>query len=187
MNLKYTNTIDDFIEMQCFVDNIYKPRLVLKNCFSISLFAGYIGSVAYILWIVSEMYKCSFSDESIEMGVFCISVAVVTIICISILMKLRPKIYLHQIRRIYKRAIKKRPNLVMEKELIVEADKLVNIIDNSQNQFYFEDIYKVFENKNNIYIFSKNYRKALVIPEKAFKDNNEKLDFLRMIEKNIQL
>lgn len=184
MVLKYTNTIDEFVEMQCFLDKIKKGRIFQIKVFSIILFACYMGSIAYIVWILSEMNKRSFSYEAIEIGSACIGAAIVAIMLTTIVVKLRPKIYLYQIRRAYKHAIKKKPNIIMERQLIIESNKFISMVDKSQNEFYFEEIYKVFENNDKIYIFDKNYKKVLLIPEKVFRDNDEKLDFLRRIKNN---
>jgi len=99
------------------------------------------------------------------------------------IVKLEPKFYLNRLKKLYKLSIEKTPNFAKEKEVILKPNKFIaTYVDNSQREINFESIYKVVENNNKIYIFKKRYKALLIIPYEAFKDNDEKLDFLKLVK-----
>jgi len=65
----------------------------------------------------------------------------------------------------------------------LKPDKFVVAVDNSETEIHFESIFKIFENNDKIYVLNKKYKALLIIPYEAFKDNDERLDFLSRIKK----
>jgi lipopolysaccharide export LptBFGC system permease protein LptF len=115
--------------------------------------------------------------------IFCIFALMIAILLHKIFNKLGPKFYLSQLKKNYKLAIEKNPNLVKEKEVTLKPNKLIVTIDNSGTEINFESIFKIVESNAKIYILNKKYQAFLIIPYEAFKDNDEKLDFLSGIKK----
>jgi len=99
------------------------------------------------------------------------------------IVKLEPKFYLSRLKKSCKLAIEKDPNAIKEKVVTLKPNKLIVTIDNSETEINFESIFKIVENNAKIYILNKKYKAFLIIPYEAFKDNDEKLDFLSRIKK----
>jgi len=98
------------------------------------------------------------------------------------IVKLEPKFYLNRLKKYYKLVIEKNPNFAKEKEVILKPNKFIaTYVDNSQREINFESIYRIVENNDKIYILNKKYQALLIIPYEAFKDNDEKLDFLKLV------
>jgi len=98
------------------------------------------------------------------------------------IIKLEPKFYLSRLKKAYKLAIEKKPNLIKEKVVSLKPDRFVVAVDNSEIEIHFESILKIFENNDKVYVLNKKYKALLIIPCEAFKDNDEKLDFLSRIK-----
>ena len=67
--------------------------------------------------------------------------------------------------------------------MTLKPNKLIVTVDNSQTEINFESIFKIVENNDKVYILNEGYKALLIIPYEAFKDNDEKLDFLSRIKK----
>jgi len=183
MILKYTNSIEDLIELHLFLDTIKKNRVFYFKFRKIFLYVIYIFCICCIIYSFSLIYKYSFATEVIrEEGVYILGF-ISLFILLNKIVKLEPKFYLRRIEKAYKLAIEKNLTLIKEKEVTLKPNKFVVTIDNSQTEINFESIYKIFENNNKIYILKKRYKALLIIPYEAFKDNDEKLDFLSRIKK----
>ena len=183
MILKYTNSLEEFVELHYFVDTIKKSRIFYFKFRKIFLYLGYIFCLCCILYSFSLMYKYSFAIEAIRGEGVNILGIIILVILINIIVKLEPKFYLNRIKKGYKLAIEKNPNIIKEKVVTLKPNKFVVTVDNSQTEINFESIYKIVENNDKIYILNKGYKALLIIPYEAFKDNDEKLDFFSRIKK----
>jgi|GEM_PF-1081078 len=183
MILKYTNSLDDFVEMHYFLDTIKKSRIFYFKFRKIAVYAGYIYCLCTILYFLSLIYRSSFDIKVIGDVIIGTLVVIILVILLNIIIKLEPKFYLNRIKKAYKLAIEKRPNSIKEKEVTLKPDKFVVAVDNSETEINFESIYKIFENNDKIYILNKKYKALLIVPYEAFNDNDEKLDFLSRIKK----
>jgi len=182
MILKYTNSFNDFIELHYFLDTIKKNRIFYFKFRKIFLYVSYILCIYCILYSSSLIYKYSFAIEVIrEEGVYILGF-IGLFILINKIVKLEPKFYLSRLKKTYKLAIEKNPNLVKEKEVFLKSNKFVVTVDNSETEINFESIFKIIENNDKIYILNKKYQALLIIPYEAFKDNDEKLDFLKLVK-----
>ncbi len=176
MILKYTNSLDDWIEFHYFVDTIKKSRIFYFKFREIVLYACYL----YFLVAIIKVTKLYYLHTKIVV-IFCIFTLLIAIFFHKIV-KLEPKFYLSRLKKTYKLAIEKNPNLVKEKEVTLKPNKLIVTVDNSETEINFESIYKVVENNAKIYILNKKCKALLIIPYEAFKDNDEKLDFLKLVK-----
>ncbi|WP_346887414.1 YcxB family protein [Clostridium sp. UBA1056] len=177
MILKYTNGLEDFVELHYFLDTIKKNRIFYFKFRKIYLYAFYL----YSLLAIIKVTKLYYLHTKIVV-IFCMFTLLIDILLYKIV-KLEPKFYLSRLKKTYKLGTKKNPNLVKEKEVSLKPNKFVVTVDNSETEINFESIYKVVENNAKIYILNKKYKALLIIPYEAFKDNDEKLDFLSRIKK----
>ena len=177
MILKYTNGLEDFVELHYFLDTIKKSRIFYFKFRKIYLYAFYL----YSLLAIIKVTKLYYLHTKIVV-IFCMFTLLIDILLYKIV-KLEPKFYLSRLKKTYKLGTKKNPNLVKEKEVSLKPNKFVVTVDNSETEINFESIYKVVENNAKIYILNKKYKALLIIPYEAFKDNDEKLDFLSRIKK----
>lgn len=183
MTLKYTNNLDDWIEFHYFLDTIKKNRIFYFKFRKIVLYACYLYCLCTILYFLSLIYKSSFDIKVIGDVVIGTLVVIILVILLNIIIKLEPKFYLSRINKAYKLAIEKKPNLVKEKVGSLKPDRFVVAVDNSETEIHFESIFKIFENNDKVYVLNKKYKALLIIPCEAFKNNDEKLDFLSKIKK----
>ncbi len=183
MTLKYTNSLEDWIEFHYFLDTIKKSRIFYFKFRKIALYACYLYCLCTILYLLSLIYKSSFDVKVIGDVVIGTLIVIILIILLNIIIKLEPKFYLNRITKAYKLGIEKKPNLIKEKEVTLKPDKFVVAVDNSETEIHFESIFKIFENNDKIYVLNKKYKALLIIPYEAFKDNDERLDFLSRIKK----
>ena len=186
MLLKYTNSIEDLIELHLFLDTIKKNRIFYFKFRKIFLYVIYIFCICCIIYSFSLISKYSFAIEVIRGEGLNILGIIILVILFNRLVKLEPKFYLSRIKKAYKLAIEKNLNLIKEKEVTLKPNKFVVTIDNSETEINFESIYKIVENNDKIYILNKGYKALLIIPYEAFKDNDEKLDFLKLVKHSIQ-
>lgn len=70
---------------------------------------------------------------------------------------------------------------IREITCILEKDKLVYKYDTTTKIIVPEDIYKVIEENDNVYIVSLNKTILLIIPNSAFKDISQKNEFVKKI------
>jgi hypothetical protein len=177
MTLKYTNSLEDWIEFHYFLDTIKKSRVFYFKFRKIVLYACYL----YFLVAAIKFAKLYYLNTKIVV-IFCIFILMIAILLHKII-KLEPKFYLSRLKKTYKLAIEKKPNLIKEKEVTLTPDKFVVAVDNSETEINFKSIYKIFEYNDKIYVLNKRYKALLIVPYEAFKDNDEKLDFLSRIKK----
>jgi len=135
------------------------------------------------LYFLSLIYKSSFDIKVIGDVVIGSLVVIILVTLLNIIIKLEPKFYLSRLKKAYKLAIEKKPSSIKEKVVTLKSDKFVVAVDNSETEINFESIYKIVENNDKIYILNKKYKALLIIPYEAFKDNDEKLEFLSRIKK----
>ncbi|WP_346885213.1 YcxB family protein [Clostridium sp. UBA4395] len=177
MTLKYTNSLEDWIEFHYFLDTIKKNRIFYFKFRKIVLYACYL----YFIVATIKFIKLYYLHTKLVVT-FCIFTLTIAILLYKIV-KLEPKFYLSRLKKTYKLAIEKNPNLVKEKEVFLKLNKFVVTVDNSETEIHFESIFNIFENNDKIYVLNKKYKALLIIPCEAFKDNDEKLDFLSRIKK----
>jgi hypothetical protein len=177
MTLKYTNSLEDWIEFHYFVNTIKKSRIFYFKFREIVIYACYI----FFLVAIIRILKLYYLHAKIVV-IFCIFTLMIAILLHKIV-KLEPKFYLSRLKKSYKLAIEKNPNAIKEKVVTLKPNKLIVTVDNSQTEINFESIYRIVENNAKIYILNKKYKALLIIPYEAFKDNDEKLDFLSRIKK----
>lgn len=107
-------------------------------------------------------------------GYYCIQLAIICIgiictenvdgLCISVFS-----------RKIIKSEIK-------EKICTLNKEKLVCMDKNTVIEIYPKDLNKVIEKNNTIYIFGDNNILYLIIPNRAFKSDNQKQEFLQILK-----
>ena len=178
MILKYTNSLEDWIEFHYFVDVIGKSRIFYFKFSKIVLYVFYL----YSLLTIIKITKLYYLHPKIIV-IFCMFTLMIDIFLHIIFNKLGPKLYLSRLKKLYKLAIEKNPNLIRENEVTLKPNELIVTVDNSQEEINFKSIYRIVENNAKIYILNKKYEALLIIPYEAFKDNDEKLDFLSRIKK----
>ncbi|GAA0103534.1 hypothetical protein UT300013_01560 [Paraclostridium sordellii] len=71
---------------------------------------------------------------------------------------------------------------IREIKCILEKDKLVYKYDTTTKIIVPEDIYKVIEENDTVYIVSLNKTILLIIPNSAFKDISQKNEFVKTIK-----
>lgn len=177
MILKFTNSFNDFVESQLFLDPLKKSRIFYLKFRKIALYAYYLYCILAILWFANESYW----DIKLII-ILCISILFITIM-LHLVIKCEPKFYLYTVKKRCRVAIEKNPNAIKEKVVTLKSDKFVVAVDNSETEINFESIYKIFENNDKIYILEAGYKALLIVPYEAFKDNDEKLNFLIRIKK----
>jgi len=176
MTLKYANSLEDWIEFHYFLDTIKKNRIFYFKFRKIVLYACYL----YFIVATIKFIKLYYFHIKLVV-IFCIFTLTIAILLYKIV-KLEPKFYLNRLKKTYKLAIEKKPDLIKEKEVTLKPNKFVVGVDNSETEINFESIYRIVENNDKIYILNKRYQALLIIPYEAFKDNDEKLDFLKLIK-----
>ncbi len=182
MLLKYTNSIEDLIELHLFLNTIKKNRVFYFKFREIVLYACYLYCLGAIVYLFSLLYKYSFNIKLIGTVIIGTLVIIILVLLLHRIVKLEPKFYLNRLKKYYKLVIEKNPNFAKEKEVILKPNKFIaTYVDNSQREINFESIYRIVENNDKIYILNKKYQALLIIPYEAFKDNDEKLDFLKLV------
>ncbi len=183
MILKYANSFEDFVELFLFLDIIKKSRIFYFKSRKIFLYVIYIFCICCIIYSFSLIYKYSFAIEVIRGEGINILGIIILVILFNRIIKLEHKFYLRRIRKAYKVFFEKNPNYLKEREVTLKPNKFVVTVDNSETEINFESIFKILENNDKIYILNKRYKALFIIPYEAFKDNDEKLDFLSRIKK----
>lgn len=183
MILKYTNTLEDYIELQYFVNKVH-PLIKLKIKFiKVFLYILYILWIYILFAVILSIYKDYSSTKLFILEALWILYNIIMFILMQILLKQEPKIYLKRLKKHYSRAIEKKPNLIKEKEVVLKSNKLIVNVDTSQTEILFDSIYKIFENNNKIYILNEKYKLLLLIPCDSFENTYDKQSFLNEIKK----
>lgn len=85
------------------------------------------------------------------------------------------------------RDIEKNSNLknffIKEKHASIDSNKIILSWENNIKEVKFDNIMKVIEKNNKIYIYTYKYSIIIVIPVSAFKDINEKNNFINSIKR----
>lgn len=99
MTLKYTNSLEDWIEFHYFLDTIKKNRIFYFKFRKIAVYAGYIYCLCTILYFLSLIYKSSFDIKVIGDVAIGTLVIIILVILLNIIIKLEPKFYLSRIKK----------------------------------------------------------------------------------------
>ncbi|MCU9811110.1 YcxB family protein [Paraclostridium sp. AKS81] len=71
---------------------------------------------------------------------------------------------------------------IKEKICTLNKEKLVCMDKNTVIEIYHKDLNKIIEKNNTIYIFGENNILYLIIPNRAFKSDNQKQEFLQILK-----
>lgn len=159
MEFNFTNTTYDYVEA-CKI-GVRKKRILL-------IFIGYI--------LIGLYYIIKYIRLSNFIFAFAFFVLVTFFIVLSII-TLNKKPY---------RDIEKNSNLknffIKEKHASIDSNKIILSWENNIKEVKFENIMKVIEKNNKIYIYTYKYSIIIVIPVSVFKDINEKNNFINSIK-----
>lgn len=168
MEFKYNNRIEDIVELNMFLNKI-------KSEAKIKLKVAYYGYPLFIIWVIFKLTE-KYSGKNTYTLVFLLLFIIV--IWLSYFNKIirsiiKIKIYLK---------FNKLSDSLKEKILILEDEKII-VIKNNENkvELLIKDIFKIYENDNNIYIFKRNYEIFIIIPISIFHNENEKKNFIKKI------
>ena len=109
MILKYTNSLEDWIELHYFLDTIKKSRIFYFKFRKIALYAYYLYCILAILWFANK-----YSWDIKLIVILCIAALLITIL-LHIIIKCEHKLYLCTVKKRYRVALEKTPNLLSEK------------------------------------------------------------------------
>lgn len=168
MRLFYTLTKEDYVEFNiCHINN----TPALKKTMGVQRIG--IGLAFFLMPFV--MHKITGINFNLFMITFSI-IGFSWIIFYKFIFKL---IMTRGVKKMLK---KDEENILLgEKVLELKNKKLIKITKDKEEELLLDTIIKIIENKNNIYIYVSEIE-AYIIPDKAFKDNNDRVEFLNFLK-----
>lgn len=165
MEIRYKNTLEDYLTyLNIYNDINPKEKFVVK----LERYSLLIGSIAILLYNIIK-----YKYINLEFIIFVIGIMVLNILWIIYfqkIIKLSYKIYM-------KSLVKKNLEMTAEKVLTIDSDEVTLLKQNSVKVINVNDINKVIEDKDNIYLFTEKYNIYAIIPIKFLNgiDGKEKL------------
>lgn len=170
MIIKYKNTIDDFIELNFYLNTKLKDRK-RKNFF---FRYGYI----LIIIIVSIWYYKHDNEYR--------HIVLIALILLSLLwLIIQPIIVKIELRYRFKNKENNNEYLYTQKILKLKNNKIVILKNDNKTEITFRDISDIVVYKDRIFIFEENYNIFAIIPVKSFINDSEKVEFIDTIKKNL--
>lgn len=178
MKIKYKNTLEDLCEFNKFYNRIKNNKI---NVAQIILYIYPIICIYILIKFIYDNY-----GKTREIMVVSVIVFLVTVVWTKFMSKSGRNISNSMIKTQLKNEIKNNPDIVSEKKLELEADKLRLTSKSICSEIFLEDISEVVENDGNIYIFINNYSIFSIIPILAFINNEQKNIFIKKITDNMK-
>lgn len=182
MIIYYSNTKEDYIEINKFImkNKIYKfvfDKKELYKCHMTHYF-GYARYLAFLYCVIGLLYTyIIYKDFSY----------VYNYILPSLFTGLAGYLLIDSILAInlnksLNKLIKQKPYILGKKSITIEDDYLIFSNNSNENiKVNLNDICKIVKNEYNIYIFFNGYKYFQVIPYSAFKDIDERKQFLEIL------
>lgn len=156
MEIKYKNTLDDYVKFTCFLE---KPLALI-------IFYGF-----QIWFLICIVYAIKLDHYSLTARmIVVVEFVLLWFIFRTFYNRVDKKIVLKRM----KRKIKKDPTLLSERTLIINENNIIVKSIKEVNEFSFEVIYKIHEEDNCIYIISNKHKCIAIIPTDAFTSIEEK-------------
>lgn len=171
MVIKYKNTLDDYIEYINIYRNLSLKERIIRMLQIITL---PIGCLFIILYNIRKYRSIN--------TLFMITIIVLIIISILWIIFI-PKFIDFSNKRDIKKLVKNNPEMLLKKQINVQNKSICLLKSTSSECISISDIKNIIEKKDNIYIFKNKNIIYAIIPIKAFKSNEEKLEFLNLLNK----
>lgn len=171
IEFKYKNTMDEYL-------NGYKLIMKFKKIYFIIF--NVLPKTLGTLIIMAIVYSFKILFKEINLGVFSIKLC----LCILVLSFISYELFTIEkdfLNRIQKK-LKTKYGEFKELTCKVEDHRFLYEQGNNKTEVLFDQIYKVVEDNNSIYIFGEKYLILLIIPTSVFKNSEEKNKFLIKME-----
>ncbi len=170
MIITYKNTKEDIIEINKFT---LKNRLIKDINFYVIYYAYICGTLISLYYLFNSIYIYITTNNIFYESLF-FSLLIYLFINCSFGISLNISL---------DKLIKQKPQVLQNKTMLLNNNHL--IISNKLNEkieFSLNDILKIYTNEYNIYIFFKNYKTFEIIPNSAFKNEDEKSKFIEKLK-----
>ena len=169
MEINYKNTLEDYLNYLNLCNDINPKE---KITFNIEKYSLLVGSIAILFYNIIK-----YKYINLEFIIFVIGIIVLNLLWIIYFQKiiqLSYKIYI-------KSLVKKNIEMILEKCLRIDNDDITLLKQNSVKVININDISKVIEDKNNIYLFTKKYDIYAIVPIKFLDGIEGKEKFLSLL------
>lgn len=172
MEIQYKNTLDDYIEYINIYSNLSLKERIIKIT-EISAFP--IGCLFIILYNIIKYKKINSLFMTTIIGLIILSIIWIIFI---------PKFIKFSNERSIKKLVNKKPEMLVKKKITIKNESIC-LLESSGNKYIsVSDIRNVIEKKGNIYVFLNKNIIYAIVPIKAFKSSEEKINFLNLLNIN---
>lgn len=174
MEIKFENTINEYIELQLYLSKKDKKQklffMILKYFF--------------IFFCIVEAIKYFITHDDLSRYLLLIFFMFIIFLWIIIV----PKLIYNAIKKGMNITVNKNPNMLSRRIMNIFENKIIisDIEDNNKIEFNINDIYKVVKLKSSLYIFKDEVKVYAIINLNAFKNESDKNKFLTLLESFIE-